>query len=471
VLAAAERPNFVFIYTDDQAEWTLGASGNRQAHTPHLDALAREGARFTNAFVTTPVCSPARASLFASRYGTELGVLDFITAVSHRAYTPETGDGGLEARFVTFPSLLQDAGYRTALFGKWHLGDWSVPRGAKYHPTRHGFGHFFGFIAGGGPPADPTIEVEGQPRAFQGLTDDILTDAAIAYIRENRGAPFYVHLALRSPHAKWLPVAPEDWAPFADREIALPTPAHPDLKQDEARRMMREYLASVAGVDRNVGRIVAALEELDLTRDTVVLFSSDHGYNVGHHGIWHKGNGYWLTHTLPPATPHVPARFRPNLFDTSLRTPLVIRWPGHIAAGREIPETVTQLDLYPTLLELAGVPVPRDAGIRGRSLGPLLRGERPVEWNNDLYAEYSMRVYARADLRAWRTARWKLVRDFLNPDRDELYDLAADPAESVNLVADPRSEVQAARRELERRMHEAMLANHDPILIPSHPTP
>jgi len=460
---AIQRPNILLIYADDQGAWTLGAEGNRQAHTPVIDRLAREGARFLNAFTTTPVCSPARASMLTSRYGSELGILDFITPTTHKEYVPGRSDHGLEERFPTFPAALAQAGYATALFGKWHLGDWRTPTGAKYHPTRHGFTHFFGFIGGGAGPTDPEIEVAGVPTRFKGLTDDILTDAAIAYMKENRAKPFYVQLALRSPHSPWLPAAPEDMAPYEKMEPDLPHPDYPDLDAVKARRMMREYLTSVSGVDRNVGRLLAVLQQLGLAENTIVIYSSDNGYNLAHNGIWHKGNGYWLTKSLPTGGPNIPGKFRPNMYDNSLRVPLVIVWPGVVRPGLEISHTVSGLDWYPTVLAMAGVSVPENTFVRGRNFLPLLRGEKPAAWDNDLYAEYSMRVYARTDLRTYRTPRWKLTVDFLNPGRDELYDLVGDPAETRNLVDDPGVEAQAARLQLAQKIRDAMLANHDPI--------
>jgi uncharacterized sulfatase len=457
----------VLIYVDDQAAWTLGFRGNPQAHTPHLDRLAERGAHFTNSFCTTPVCSPARGAMLASRYSTELGILDFITPTTHKAYTAETGDLGLESKFVTYPELLAGEGYATGLFGKWHLGDWRSVSGDKYHPGRHGFSHFFGFIGGSAGPTNPEIEVEGVARTFTGPTDDILTDAAIAYIEQSRQKPFFVQLALRSPHSPWLPAANEDVAPFARLDPALPEPDFPDLDVDRAKKMMREYLICVSSVDRHVGRVIAALERAKLTDDTIVIFSSDHGYNLGHHGIWHKGNGYWLTNTLPPDRPNIPGKFRPNLYDHSLRTPLVISWPGVVKPSLALSETVTGLDFFPSILAMAGVALPASTGIRGRNFLPLLRGEKIPEWNNDLYSEYSMRVYARTDMRSYRTPRWKLVRDFLNPGRDELYHLERDPGEKRNLIGDSTLEVAAARQMLEARIHENMVRNHDPLLVAS----
>ena len=466
--APAQRPNIVFIYTDDQAAWTLGCYGNRQAHTPNLDRLATQGARLKNALVTTPVCSPARASLFSGRYGSEVGILDFIPHPAHKEYSAEIGAIGLDARFVTFPALLAQAGYATALVGKWHVGDWTQDPQRRFHPTRHGFEFFTGLTGGGTTTKDPMIEKDGVERKVEGLTEDILTSEAISYIEKSVGGdrrPFFLFLGLRAPHGQYLPVAPEDAAPYRDLDPAIPNPDYHDLNVASVKKMMREYLSSVTCIDRNVGRLLATLDRLKIGDNTVVIFSSDHGYNMGHNGIWHKGNGIWATKTLPPAKPNIAARYRPNLYDHSLRVPALVRWPGAIKPGTVIEQTVSSLDWYPTILALAGVALPAEVVVRGRNALPLLRGEPVPDWNNDFFAEYSMRVYCRTDMRAYRTAEWKLVRDFLNPDRDELYHLRTDPAEAKNRIGDSRDPtVRAAIAALDARIREEMRRHGDPLL-------
>lgn len=228
--------------------------------------------------------------------------------------------------------------------------------------------------------------------------------------------------------------------------------------------MMREYLSSVTGVDRNVGELLAALDRLKLADNTVVIFTSDHGYNMGHNGIWHKGNGIWALTTTRPDARNISGKYRPNVYDRSLRVPAVVRWPGKIRPGTVIPETVSNLDWYPTILAMAGAGLPGDATVRGRDCGPLLRGEKIAGWNNDFYAEYSMRVYCRTDIRAYRTPGWKLVRDFTNPELDELYDLATDPEETTNLISDMRPTARDAIRSLDEKILTEMRRHADPLL-------
>ncbi|MDX1983360.1 MAG: sulfatase-like hydrolase/transferase [Bryobacteraceae bacterium] len=440
VRAAARKPNLVFLYSDDQGAWTLGRS-NRQARTPHVDGLCRDGVSFANSFVTTPVCSPSRASLMTSRYALEVGIEDYLAPQEDAAI-------GLSHRFPVWPKALREAGYRTGLVGKWHLG-----YRPEFHPTRYGFEYFAGFVGGGSGPMDPSLEVDGVTRQFQGSTPDIFTDHALAFIRAHRREPFALYLHYREPHASnapgggtrrtWLPLPDEDWAPFEKLDPVVPNPDFDNLDVPQVKRMMREYLASCACLDRNVGRVLAELSGLGLAEDTIVVFTSDNGMNMGHNGIWHKGNGRWILKGNQGN--------RPNLYDNSLRVPAVIRFPGRARAGITVNRTITNLDWFPTLLSLTGTPMPKEAQIRGRDLTPLLSG-RAMQWDDELYAEYNMRHSAKADLRAWRTAEWKMVRDLRNPGRDELYHLQLDPAETRNLIHSTDSAVQRARAELERKL-------------------
>jgi uncharacterized sulfatase len=219
--------------------------------------------------------------------------------------------------------------------------------------------------------------------------------------------------------------------------------------------MMREYLASTASVDRNLGRLLAVLEELKLSGRTIVIFTSDHGYNMGHNGIWHKGNGRWiLTHRRGS---------RPNLYDHSLRVPMIIRWPGTVKPGTIVKKNVSTLDLYPTILAMAGLAVPEGVKIHGRDFVPLLKGE-DIPWDEELFAQYSMIHGQTADLRMWRTNEWKLVRNFYRKKRPvELFHLATDPEEHKNLADSNDPEVQAMRARLNAKLLEKMRAIGDPL--------
>lgn len=447
----ARRPNILFLYTDDQAPWALGLSGHPHAKTPHMDRLIREGAYLVNTFVVTPVCSPSRASLMSSRYGSELGITDWI----HPRREPELG---LSPDVVTWPEVLQAGGYRTGLIGKWHLG---VPE--RYHPTKNGFDSFMGFLTGGSVPQDPVLEIDGREKKFSGYTPDILTDQAVQFIEQNAAEPFLLCVHYRAPHARWLPVADDDWAPYENLNPEIPNPDYPRLDVDRVKRMTREYLASVSSVDRNVGRLLKLLDDRKLTDDTIVIFTSDHGYNMGHNGIWHKGNGHWVLTEPPPASDNIPRGQRPNMYDHSLRIPTGIRWPGVIEPGTVIGRTIGKLDFYPTIVAMAGLDPPAGETIRGRSFLPLLKGES-IEWDDDFYAEYSTHHQSTTHMRAYRTPEWKLIRDFLNPGRDELYHLKDDPAERNNLIDSADPQVQQVRADLEERIFNQMREIKDPVL-------
>jgi uncharacterized sulfatase len=448
----AEKPNIVFIFTDDQASWALGASGHPHAKTPHMDRLVREGAHLVNSFTVTPVCSPSRASLMTSQYGTELGITDWI----HPRNEPKLG---LAPTAVTWPELLKDAGYQTGLVGKWHLG---VPD--QFHPTATGFDYFMGFREGGTTPNNPVLEADGKKKKFTGLTADVLTDHALQFVRDSKTDPFLLCLHYRAPHARWLPVADEDWEPFANLDPRIPNPNYPKLDVKRVKRMTREYLASVHSVDRNVGRLLGLLDDLGLARTTIVIFTSDHGYNMGHNGIWHKGNGHWVLTEPPPATENVPRNQRPNMYDHSLRVPTIVRWPGAVRPGTVVEQTVTNLDWFPTLLAMGGVRGRTDPQVRGRDLSAVLRGAAPQDWENDLFGQYSTHHQSRTHMRMYRTQRWKLVRDFRNPQRDELFDLQRDPAESINRISDPSPTVQKAIVDLDEKLRTRMREIGDPAL-------
>lgn len=457
------KPNIIFILTDDQAPWAFGASGNVNASTPNMDKLARQGAFLKNAFATTPVCSPSRASIMTSRYASEYMILDFIPHPGHRLYDPSYTPG-LDPESVTFAEVLQQSGYTTALVGKWHLGDWSQTEDKKFHPTNHGYDYFMGLTGGGTDPDDPELEKEGKVQKFKGLTTDILTDHAIAFLEKNAGHPFLLCLNTRAPHAKWLPVAEEDWAPYEEMDPIIPNPAYPDLDVEKVKRKMREYLASTSGMDRNLGRVVHALERLGLSRNTVIIFYSDHGYNMGHNGIEHKGNGKWITRQAHADSEYIKENFRPNLYDNSLKVPAFVYWPSKIQPGTVIDHTISCLDLFPTIVAIAGACLPEDHLVRGRSFLPLLEGEDLKDWNDDFYGEYSMINYSQAYLRCYRTPEWKLVRDFLNPERDELYHIAIDPEENINLIQCPDQETREVTEKLHARIIQSMEETKDPLL-------
>ena len=236
----------MFLYTDDQGQWALGSSGNREIRTPNLDRLAREGAIFRNSFTVTPVCSPSRAGLMTGLYSTELGIADWIDPAKEP-------DVGLAPSAITWPELLKGFGYATMLLGKWHLGTRD-----QFHPTLQGFDRFFGFRDGINRPIDPRLEVDGAVRDLKGSLPDILVDEGVKFIEANRERPFLLSIHFRAPHTPYGPVPEEDSAPYRTLDPTIPDV--PGLPRARVKQLYRDYYASVSSVDRNVGRLLERLE-------------------------------------------------------------------------------------------------------------------------------------------------------------------------------------------------------------------
>jgi len=440
--AAGRQPlNLISIVTDDQADWSIGAYGNREARTPNMDRLAREGARFLNAFTCTPVCSPSRASFLTGRYGTQLGITDWITPKEAKAGV------GLPPESVTWPEVLQKHGYKTALIGKWHLGN-----RREFHPTKHGFDHFYGFLGGGTMPMDPIFEVNGVTNKVQGAEPDLLVDDAMRFIEKNRERPFAVLLHFRSPHMPYGPVPSEDSAPFENLDPAIPD--FPGTNTNQVKKWTREYYASVHSVDRNMGRLLARLDELKLASKTIILFTSDHGYNIGHHGIHTKGNGWWVAGGKTGPKP-------PNMFEESIRVPLIIRWPGVVKGGLELEEMVSNIDTFATVLGMLEIPPPNDWKQEGGGFSPLLRGKRMPE-RDAIFGQYDLHNGGLAYMRMIRTDQWKLVRYHFTSSLDELYDLRKDPGETRNRHENP--DVAEIRERLQKKLTAWQHSIDDPIL-------
>ncbi len=458
------RPNILFIFTDDHAPHAIGAYGSKINTTPNIDRLAREGIRFANCFCTNSICAPSRAVILTGKHSHLNGVMT----------NRERFDGSQQ----TFPKLLRTAGYQTAMIGKWHL---------KTEPT--GF-DFWEVLIGQGPYYNPTMRIPGGTRKHIGYTTDIITDLALEWLREGRDPekPFLLMCQHKAPHREWAPgpkhlnlyddvTIPEpttlfdDWSNrttaaanqemtiaghMSERDLKLKPPPGLTPEQLDAwntayepknaayreaglegkalvrwryQRYIKDYLRCVASVDDNIGRLLKYLEEAGLTRDTIVLYSSDQGFYLGDHGWYDKR---WM-------------------YEESLRMPLVARWPGVIKAGTVDEHLVQNLDFGPTFLDLAGVEVPAD--MQGRSLVPLLRGQSPDDWRTSIYYHYweYPAVHMVARHYGVRTARHKLIR-YYEIDEWELFDLEEDPDELVSVYSDPAyaSIVANLKKELTR---------------------
>src|SRR5262249_37319642 len=289
-------------------------------------------------------------------------------------------------------------------------------------PTKYGFDYFFGFLGGANRPMDPVFLRDGHPTVVKGPEPDVVVDDALRFIGRNRAKPFALLLHFRAPHAPHAPVPAVDRPPFAGRTPAAPMadPAAPVLDDDQEpadpeaialhEKLLREklltYYASVHSVDRNVGRLLAALDSLGLARNTVVLFTSDNGYLFGHRGL--KGKG-----AAQPIRDHTLANdvFVVNMYDVALRVPLVVRWPGVVKPGTVVHQLASNVDTYGTVLGMLGIPRAKGSAPESRDLSPLLRGDSRA-WPDTIFAEYTPdQIGAMQFSRMIRTPRWKLVRN------------------------------------------------------------
>ena len=426
-----KKPNVVFILTDDQGPWAAGCCGNEEIRTPFLDRLASEGTRFGNFFCTSPVCSPARASLMTGRIPSAHGVHDWI----REGNMPPDPARYLEG-LTCYTDVLAGNGYTVGLSGKWHLGDSLTPQ--------HGFSHWFAMPAGGSQYNDADMIRNGQVETQPGYLTDAITDDALEFITANREGPFCLSVNYNAPHTPFAGHPQEIVDSYNDCPFrTCPQEAlHPWAVQAAAvhmgnRESLKGYFAAITALDLNVGRILERLAQLGIRDNTLVVFSSDNGYSCGHHGFWHKGNG-----TFPL-----------NMYENSVKVPFIVSQPGRIPAGRVSEAMVSQYDFMPTLLDYLGLPDPNDDMSPGRSFVPALSGEtNEAQDEIVVFDEYG-------PVRMIRTQEWKYVHRYPYGPH-ELYDLVRDPDERRNLVDD------RSRKALIIDMRQQMSAWFDRYLLP-----
>ena len=418
------HPNIVFILSDDQGEWAMGCSGNREIITPNLDRLAREGMRFSNFFCASPVCSPARASLLTGCIPSQHGVHDWLRDDDECQAAIEYLAGQ-----SSYTSVLSGAGYTCALSGKWHMGNSAEPQ--------HGFTHWFCHKSGGGPYYGAPIYKDEVLYREERYVTDAITDDALEFLDSSGDGPFYLNVCYTAPHAPWVDNHPKEYTdlyrdcPF---DSVPHLPRHPDsiyltdeVAKDERANLIG-YYAAVTAMDANIGRILDRLDVLGLREDTLVFFSSDNGFSCGHHGFWGKGN----------------ATFPLNMYEESVKVPFIASLPGVIPEGAVCDALVSAYDFMPTLLEFAGVTATGGEGRPGHSFAPALRGEAFLQREDVVVLdEYGPN-------RMVRTRDMKLVCRYpYGPN--ELYDLAHDPMEEDNLLLynenDPRAQILRVRLE------------------------
>ncbi len=437
-----DAPNVLFILTDDQGPWALGCAGNPEIRTPALDALAARGIRFENFFCTSPVCSPARASLMTGRIPSQHGVHDWIRGGNHRDEPPHGEPIEYLRGQTACTDLLAQAGYVCGMSGKWHLG-------ASDRPQKS-FDHWFVHAKGGGPYNDAPMIVDGKVREVPGYVTDVITDDALAFLdsQADDDRPFYLSVHYTAPHSPWIGEHPQeivdsyDDCPF---ESCPQEPLHPwartDYADTDAREKLKGYFAAVTAMDAGVGRTLARLDAHGLRDTTLVVFTSDNGFNCGHHGFWGKGNG-----TFPL-----------NMYDTSVKVPMIVSHPGRIPQGRVTEALASGYDVMPTLLEYLGVANPQAGRLPGRGLAPVLAG-------NDNAGRDDVVVFDEyGPVRMIRDTRWKYVHRYPYGPH-ELYDLANDPGERTNLAGSDDPEAAKATARMRARLEEWFNRYVDPAM-------
>lgn len=446
-------PNIIFIMTDDQTRDAASVYGNRILNTPNMDRIGNEGLRFNHGFVTNSLCAPSRASFLTGLYSHTHGV---ITNGEEEGWYQQMG---LTKDQVTYPMLLRQAGYHTAMVGKWHIK--SLPTGFDHWAILDGQGTYF----------DPSFIVNDGYVRFRGHTDDVIGDQAIAYLQHERpkDRPFCLCYQFKAPHGPWEP-APRFYDRFDDVEIPIPVQfeqgppegapvalsktrmamtrmgdfyhkaerrpqqVDEDLPPEERHRanlqaLVKNYYRTLLGVDENVGRVLDFLDDNGLAENTIVVYTSDNGFFLGEFGFYDKR----------------------LMYEPSIRVPMLMRWPAAIQAGRVDDEhMVLNVDVAPTFLDLAGVPVP--GSMHGRSWRPLLAKDKEPGWRDAFLYEFFEypAVHCARKHRGVRTADWKLIHFWEQPDEWALYDLKNDPDELVNLADRPEQAGRVA--ELKARL-------------------
>lgn len=417
-LKVSPKPNIILFLTDDHARWALGATQDPYALTPNLDFMARNGVMMENAFTPVPVCSPARACVFTGRLPSQHGIHD---------YLGDTASGDVNKNWLANETplyeLFRTQGYETALVGKWHLGqehtkkdhfDFSFTLGTEY-PIMHG---------------EPRTYYHGEKEVLRdGSITRTITNETLRFLKErDRSKPLFLVVGHYATHSQWrghrerlvdyyrqLGVQARDHAldyPFgSQRNESL------DPTRDDPVEALCQYYAAVTQIDESVGAILDEIEGQEIVKDTIFVYTSDHGLNCGDHGLWGKGN----------------ATYPANMLDQSIRVPLIFYGPGILFSRQRRPESVDHMDLFQTLLDLASIQEceeDRDArNSPGRSFAPMItNGAISGTWKSDQYCEYG-------PVRMIRTRQFKLTL-YPDPSCNLLVDHVHDPSEVTNLYGD-----------------------------------
>ncbi|MEJ7779754.1 MAG: sulfatase [Daejeonella sp.] len=461
--------NIIFILSDDHRYDFMGFTGKVPGlKTPNLDKIANEGAHFQNAFVTTALCSPSRASILTGQYA------HTHTVVDNQSQAPKS--------LIYFPQYLQKAGYQTSFFGKWHMG------GGGGEP-RPGFNRWVSF-AGQGVYYNPKLNIDGKLVAYNdsAYITDILTDLTLDWLKNrNKNKPFFVYLSHKAVHSDFKP-ARKDIGVYKNVQIQYPISMFSTANKDSKKfsrgrqadstshlfnyrdipqwvRLQRyswhgvdfmyhgqtdfdqfyiDYLETLMGIDTSVGRVLDYLKENNLDNETLVIYMGDNGFSFGEHGLIDKRHAY----------------------EESMRVPLIARAPAMIKAGSKIKEMVLNVDIGPSVLEMAGVKKPGQ--MQGTSFLPLLNGKQPANWRKEIFYEYYWEnAFPQTPTQyAVRTDQYKFIRSQGVWDINQLYDIQKDPYEVNNLIRKP--EMQNISRDLNKKLWD-WLDNTQGLYIPLKP--
>ncbi|WP_114778559.1 sulfatase family protein [Botryobacter ruber] len=471
-----QKPNIIFIMSDDHALQAISAYSPDLIKTPNIDRIAQEGALLRNAFVTNSICGPSRAVILTGKYSHINGFTD--------------NQDRFNSKQQTFPHLLKANGYSTAIVGKWHLN--STPDGFDYWNILPGQGDYY----------NPRFINMGQDTVYNGYVTDVTTDLALSWIDAHKQKPFMLMLHQKAPHRNQMPPL-ENLELFNDRKFPMPASFYDDYKDRPAlqrqqismrnnldidhdtkvpcngctpkkgekwaprnymreinrmtpqqrevwnkayrkeqeefaklktteervkwqyQRYMEDYLRCIKSVDDNVGRVLQYLEANGLADNTIIIYTSDQGAYLGEHGLYDK-------------------RF---MYEESLRTPMMIRYPAGIKPAQKVNEYVLNLDIGPTLLDFAGIQVPGD--MQGESMKQVLTGQPVNNWRDKIYYHYYGKSFGLTAHYGIRTSQYKLIRFYDPISTWELYDLAKDPQEMKNLYNDPKYAKVAAKLKAE----------------------
>lgn len=439
---------------DDHGEWAMGCSGNSEVKTPNLDRLAEAGIRFKNFFCVSPVCSPARASIFTGKIPSAHGVHDWLKAGSS---TVEADYDGRLIQYMNshlcFTELLEQSGYTCGISGKWHLGD-------SHHPQK-GFSYWKVHAKGGDNYYNAPMIEDGEVYYDSRYVTDVITENALSFLDEQKNStdPFYLSVHYTAPHSPWHrdqhPEALYD--EYRNNCTFESTPLLQDPPEwvteqinhvyDESGRrdVLSGYYTAITAMDKCIGQLIDRLKEQNLIENTIIIYTSDNGMNMGHHGLWGKGN----------------ASYPMNMFDESVKVPMIISYPAVIENGSVCESLLSHYDLFPTILDLTGTKYKIPEKLPGKSCFSLLKGETSEQEESIVvFDEYG-------PVRMIRSQDWKYIHRILHGPH-ELYNLNDDPGESVNLIDNPDCQAvqQAMKNELNEWFRHYSVEEYDGAALP-----